>query len=85
MHKMKQIPFWFSFTNNFSLINSQWWFPSSRGLSVGIYVINSPEVCQFILENSKSNIVVVENDELLQKILKVTGIYYIMWFSNCML
>ena len=43
-----------------------------RGLGVGIYPTSSPEACQFILENSKANIVVVENDKQLQKILEVS-------------
>ena len=43
-----------------------------RGLSTGIYTTNSPEACHYILENSRANIVVVENQMQMDKILKVT-------------
>lgn len=42
-----------------------------RGQIVGIYTTNSPEACHFILESSRSNIVVVDDEEQLEKILKV--------------
>ena len=42
-----------------------------RGLSTGIYTTNSPEACHYILENSKANIVVVEDQKQLDKILEV--------------
>jgi long-chain-fatty-acid--CoA ligase ACSBG len=42
-----------------------------RGQIVGIYATNSPEACHFILESSRSNIVVVDDSEQLEKILKV--------------
>ena len=41
------------------------------GLSTGIYTTNSPEACYYILENCKANIVVVENQKQLDKILEV--------------
>ena len=43
-----------------------------RGLSTGIYATNSPEACHYILENCKANIVVVENQKQLDKILEVS-------------
>lgn len=38
---------------------------------MGIYATNSPEACHYILESSRSNIVVVDDSEQLEKILKV--------------
>ena len=43
------------------------------GVSVGLYLTSSPEACYTIAESSKANIVVVENDSQLQKILQVSG------------
>ena len=48
-----------------------------RGLSTGIYTTNSPEACYYILENCKANIVVVENQKQLDKILEVCDIQQI--------
>lgn len=41
------------------------------GFAVGIYTTNSPEACQYVAENCKANIIVVENHKQLQKILQV--------------
>ncbi|XP_069061776.1 long-chain-fatty-acid--CoA ligase ACSBG2-like isoform X2 [Pleurodeles waltl] len=41
------------------------------GLAVGIYTSNSPEACQYVAENCKANILVVENPQQLAKILQV--------------
>ena len=41
------------------------------GLSTGIYTTNSPEACYYILEDSKANIAVVEDQTQLNKILEV--------------
>lgn len=41
------------------------------GLAVGIYATNSPEACQYVAENCKANILVVENEKQLAKILQV--------------
>lgn len=38
---------------------------------MGIYLSNSPEACHYILESSRSNIVVVDDSEQLEKILNV--------------
>ena len=43
----------------------------SRGLSVGIYPTNSPEACQYILDNCKANVCVVENQKQLDKVLQI--------------
>ncbi|XP_065885926.1 long-chain-fatty-acid--CoA ligase ACSBG2-like [Dysidea avara] len=57
--------------------NSVEWFASSMGavfaggLSTGIYTTNSTEVCHYILNSSRANIIVVENQKLLDKILKI--------------
>uniref|UniRef100_A0A8C6MC01 Long-chain-fatty-acid--CoA ligase ACSBG2 n=1 Tax=Nothobranchius furzeri TaxID=105023 RepID=A0A8C6MC01_NOTFU len=56
--------------------NSAEWFISdigtilAGGFAVGIYTTNSPEACQYVAENSKANIIVVENHKQLQKILQ---------------
>ena len=42
-----------------------------RGFAVGIYTTNSPQACQYVAGNCDANIIVVENDVQLQKILKV--------------
>uniref|UniRef100_A0A8C9YN78 Long-chain-fatty-acid--CoA ligase ACSBG2 n=1 Tax=Sander lucioperca TaxID=283035 RepID=A0A8C9YN78_SANLU len=57
--------------------NSAEWFISdiaailAGGLAVGIYTTNSPDACQYVAENCKANIIVVENHKQLQKILQV--------------
>lgn len=42
-----------------------------RGLATGIYTTNSAEACQYVAANSEANILVVENQKQLDKILKV--------------
>ncbi|XP_006126863.1 long-chain-fatty-acid--CoA ligase ACSBG2 isoform X1 [Pelodiscus sinensis] len=57
--------------------NSAEWFIAdigailAGGFAVGIYTTNSPEACQYVAENSGANILIVENDKQLQKILEV--------------
>ncbi|XP_037325581.2 long-chain-fatty-acid--CoA ligase ACSBG2 [Pungitius pungitius] len=57
--------------------NSAEWFISdigailAGGFAVGIYTTNSPEACQYVADNSKANVIVVENHKQLQKILQV--------------
>lgn len=57
--------------------NSAEWFIAdiaailAGGFAVGIYTTNSPEACQYVADNSKANIIVVENHKQLQKILQV--------------
>ena len=41
------------------------------GISVGLYPTNSSETCDFIINDSKSTIIVVENDQCMQKILQI--------------
>ncbi|XP_068939272.1 long-chain-fatty-acid--CoA ligase ACSBG2-like [Petaurus breviceps papuanus] len=41
------------------------------GISVGIFPQNSAQTCRFIADNSEANIIIVENDWHLQKILKI--------------
>ncbi len=45
-------------------------FPICSGVACGIYTTNSAEVCEHILKDSGSRIIVVENEVLLEKILK---------------
>lgn len=57
--------------------NSPEWFISSMaavfagGLSVGIYLTNSPEACQYVLNDSECQVAVVDSDTQLRKILAV--------------
>uniref|UniRef100_UPI00398F2CDB long-chain-fatty-acid--CoA ligase ACSBG2 isoform X1 n=2 Tax=Pristiophorus japonicus TaxID=55135 RepID=UPI00398F2CDB len=57
--------------------NSAEWFIAdigailAGGLAVGIYTTNSPEACHHVAHNSEANILVVENNKQLQKILQI--------------
>ena len=42
-----------------------------RGLAAGIYSTNNAEACHFIANHSRTNILVVENQKQLDKILEV--------------
>ena len=56
-----------------------------RGLPTGIYTTNDPEACYYILENSKANIVVIEDQKQLDKILEVAMIYSIVKVTDSIL
>ena len=43
-----------------------------RGVPTGIYATNNPEACKSVAENCEANIIVVENEEQLEKILQVS-------------
>ncbi len=54
----------------------EWTYFDFAALSIGatvvpIYQTNSPEECQYVLENSDAKVVIVEDDEQLEKIRKV--------------
>jgi long-chain acyl-CoA synthetase len=54
----------------------EWTYVDFAALSIGavvvpIYQTNSPEECQYVLENSDAKVVVVEDDEQLEKIREV--------------
>ncbi|NWR88239.1 ACBG2 ligase, partial [Furnarius figulus] len=57
--------------------NSAEWFIAdigailAGGFAVGIYTTNSPQACRYVAENCSANIIVVENQKQLQKILEV--------------
>ncbi|XP_056889522.1 long-chain-fatty-acid--CoA ligase ACSBG2-like isoform X6 [Takifugu flavidus] len=57
--------------------NAPEWFISdvgcilAGGLATGIYTTNSPEACQYVAANCEANVLVVENQAQLDKILKV--------------
>ncbi|XP_014480935.1 PREDICTED: very long-chain-fatty-acid--CoA ligase bubblegum [Dinoponera quadriceps] len=57
--------------------NSPQWFIAdlaaiyAGGFAAGIYTTNSPEACQYCLEHGQANIVVVEDEKQLAKILKI--------------
>jgi long-chain-fatty-acid--CoA ligase ACSBG len=40
------------------------------GFSVGIYTTNSSDACKYIADNCKANIIVVEDEKQLEKVLK---------------
>lgn len=48
----------------------------------GIYATNSPEACQYVVSDSKANIIVVENQKQLDKILQVVLLKYIKVFTH---
>lgn len=57
--------------------NSPEWFISdvgcifAGGLATGIYTTNSPEACRYVADSCEANIMVVENQKQLDKILQV--------------
>ncbi|CAK6951013.1 long-chain-fatty-acid--CoA ligase ACSBG1 isoform X2 [Scomber scombrus] len=57
--------------------NSAEWFFSAvgaimaGGIMTGIYATNAPEACQYVASDSKANIIVVENQKQLDKILQI--------------
>uniref|UniRef100_A0A673M778 long-chain-fatty-acid--CoA ligase n=1 Tax=Sinocyclocheilus rhinocerous TaxID=307959 RepID=A0A673M778_9TELE len=57
--------------------NSPEWFIAdvgcilAGGLATGIYTTNSPEACQYVAHNCEANVLVVENNKQLVKILQV--------------
>ncbi|XP_029909403.1 long-chain-fatty-acid--CoA ligase ACSBG1 [Myripristis murdjan] len=57
--------------------NSAEWFFSAigaiiaGGIMTGIYATSSPEACQYVASDSKANIIVVENQKQLDKILQI--------------
>lgn len=42
-----------------------------RGFTVGIYVTNNADACKYVALNSQCNVIVVENNQQLKKILQV--------------
>uniref|UniRef100_A0A8C7ZVU3 long-chain-fatty-acid--CoA ligase n=1 Tax=Oryzias sinensis TaxID=183150 RepID=A0A8C7ZVU3_9TELE len=62
--------------------NSPEWFISdigcifAGGLAAGIYTTNSPEACQYVAANCEANILVVENQKQLDKILQVSCVLH---------
>ena len=53
-----------------------------RGVASGMYATNSPDVCRYIADDSKTNIVVVEDQKQLDKILKVLSTSYLLTLSH---
>ncbi|XP_018348118.1 PREDICTED: long-chain-fatty-acid--CoA ligase ACSBG2-like [Trachymyrmex septentrionalis] len=57
--------------------NSPEWFITelatiyAGGIATGIYITNSPEACQYCAEYSRANIIVVEDEKQLRKILQI--------------
>ncbi|XP_070689704.1 long-chain-fatty-acid--CoA ligase ACSBG2-like [Pempheris klunzingeri] len=57
--------------------NAPEWFISdigcifAGGLATGIYTTNSPEACQYVAANCEANVLVVENQKQLDKILQI--------------
>ncbi|XP_071117767.1 long-chain-fatty-acid--CoA ligase ACSBG2-like isoform X2 [Haliotis cracherodii] len=57
--------------------NSPEWFLAdlgaifAGGLATGIYTTNTPEACEFVASDAKINIIVAENNQQLQKFIKV--------------
>ncbi|XP_057185821.1 long-chain-fatty-acid--CoA ligase ACSBG1 [Triplophysa rosa] len=59
--------------------NSSEWFISAvgtvfaGGIMMGIYATNSPDACLYVASDSRANIIVVENQKQLDKILQLKG------------
>nr|XP_022331343.1 long-chain-fatty-acid--CoA ligase ACSBG2-like isoform X2 [Crassostrea virginica] len=57
--------------------NSPEWFIANNGaifaggFAVGIYATNNPEACKYVAQSSRCNVIVVENNQQLKKILEV--------------
>lgn len=49
---------------------------SIRGIMTGIYATNSPEACYYVAHDSRANIIVVENQKQLDKILQVIILFF---------
>lgn len=71
--------------------NSPQWFYSllgaifAGGVGCGIYTTNTAEACEYVINDSKSKIVVVENKQQLDKILKTldrTGVRRIIQYTD---
>lgn len=45
----------------------------SSGLATGVYTTNSPDACWYVAKSAECNVIVVDSDKQLQKILKVRG------------
>ena len=56
-------------------------FDIYSGLSAGIYTTNSPEACWYVLNDCEANVVVVENEKQLEKILEVKNAMQTSCFS----
>ena len=56
------------------------------GFATGLYMTSSPGACQFVAHDSRANIMVVEDDTQLQKILQVSHrlpkLCFIAYFDN---
>jgi len=50
---------------------TEWTVNVFSGFATGIYATNSPDACQYVANNANCNIIVVENNNQLQKILQV--------------
>ena len=55
-----------------------------RGLSTGIYATTNPLGCYYVLENSRTDVVVVDEQEQLDKILQVKFYMFVQcqYFTN---
>ena len=51
-----------------------------RGLAAGIYTTNNPEACHFVADNCKANVIVVEDQKQLDKILEVSVVVRVASF-----
>lgn len=52
---------------------------SCSGIVTGIYTTSSPEACQYIAHDCQANIIVVDTQKQLEKILKVWGSAEVGW------
>ena len=53
-----------------------------RGLPAGIFATYNPEACHFVANNCQANIIVVEDQKQLDKILEVNVATYFPWVKS---
>lgn len=49
----------------------QFFYEYFRGFATGIYATNTPEAVEFVAKHSEANVLVVENNQQLQKVLQI--------------
>lgn len=88
----ESINYWLGKKVNIAIIgfNSPGWFIAhlgcamNMGISTGIYHTSSPEICEKIIKRSKSEIIVVEDDHQLKKLIgiDISNIKLIIYYSH---
>ena len=56
---------------------------SNRGIPVGLYTQSTAEACKYIADDCKANIIVVDNEQQMLKILSVSVYSKLLKSSSC--